>query len=99
MSINMKKEAISHPSHYLSDSGIEAIDAIEAWDLGKGFNRGNAVKYICRAGIKDPSKEIEDLEKAAWYINREIERLKKEALKNAPEPKYCCCEKSGECSC
>ena len=67
----------NHPSHYLSDSGVEAIDAIEAWGLGKGFNRGNAIKYICRAGIKNPDKEIEDLEKAVWYILREIERLEK----------------------
>ena len=67
---------VSHPSHYLSESGIEVIDAIEAWGFGEGFNRGNAIKYIARASRKDPTKEIEDLQKAAWYINREIERLK-----------------------
>ncbi len=39
------------------------------------FNRGNAMKYIWRAGNKDPSKEIEDLKKAAFYINDEIQRL------------------------
>lgn len=76
MNLNLNEE-VSHPSHYLASSGIEAIDAIEAWNLGKGFNRGNAIKYICRAGLKNPNTEIEDLEKAAWYINREIERLKK----------------------
>lgn len=42
------------------------------------FNRGNAVKYIARAGLKDPDKEVEDLKKAAWYINREISRIKGE---------------------
>lgn len=50
------------------------IEFIE--DKSLGFHRGNAVKYIARAGIKDPAKEIEDLEKARWYIDREIERLK-----------------------
>ena len=48
-------------------------------DKGLNFHRGNAVKYIARAGKKNPGKEIEDLEKAVWYINREIERLMKEA--------------------
>lgn len=67
---------VNHPSHYRSDSGIEVIDAIEAWNLN--FSRGNAVKYIARAGMKDVNKEIEDLEKAKWYIDREISRLKAE---------------------
>ena len=65
---------ISHPSHYRSDSGFEAIDVIEAWNLG--FNLGNALKYISRAGLKDKNREIEDLEKAQWYLNREIERIR-----------------------
>ena len=68
-----KDNPFSHPSHY-TDGKIEVIDFIE--DKGLNFNRGNAVKYICRAGKKDPTKEIEDLEKAMWYINHEIERLK-----------------------
>ena len=54
---------------------VEVIDAIEAWGLN--FHRGNAVKYIARAGKKDPTKEIEDLKKAEWYIHREIQRLEK----------------------
>ena len=69
-------ENVNHPNHYFADSGIEVIDAIEAWNLN--FSRGNAIKYIARAGVKNPEKEIEDLEKAVWYINREIERLKGE---------------------
>ena len=69
------ENSVNHPNHYLSKSGIEVIDAIEAWGFGEGFNRGNAIKYIARASRKDPNKEIEDLQKAAWYINREIERL------------------------
>lgn len=63
---------VTHPSHYNSGK-IEVIEAIEDWKLG--FHRGNAVKYIARAGIKNPDKEVEDLEKAIWYLNREIELL------------------------
>lgn len=68
---------VNHPSHYTYGK-IEVIDAIEDWGLN--FHRGNAVKYIARAGKKDKFKEIEDLEKAAWYINREIERLKNDEV-------------------
>ena len=64
------KENINHPAHY-NVGRIEVIDAIESWELN--FSRGSAVKYIARAGHKDD--ELEDLKKAAWYINREIERL------------------------
>ena len=46
------------------------------------FCRGNAVKYIVRAGLKDPSKEIEDLEKAVFYLNREIKELKERETKS-----------------
>ena len=68
------ESVVEHPSHYRSDSGFEAIDVIEAWNLG--FNLGNALKYISRAGLKDKNREIEDLEKAQWYLNREIERIR-----------------------
>ena len=61
---------VDHPSHYRKDTGFEAIDVIEAWKLN--FNLGNTVKYISRNGIKDPDKYIEDLEKARWYLDREI---------------------------
>lgn len=64
---------VNHPTHY-TDGKIEVIDFIE--DKSLNFHRGNAVKYIARAGKKDPSKEIEDLQKAVWYLDREIERLK-----------------------
>lgn len=63
---------VNHPSHY-TDGKIEVIDFIE--DRNLNFHRGNAVKYIARAGKKNPEKEIEDLEKAVWYLKREIERL------------------------
>lgn len=68
-------EKVDHPAHY-TIGGIEAIDVIEAWDLG--FCLGNLVKYVARAGIKDVDTEIEDLEKARWYLDRHIENLKKE---------------------
>ena len=66
-------DPVNHPSHY-TDGGIETIDFIEAKQLD--YYTGNAVKYISRAGKKDPSKEVQDLEKAVWYLKRKIERLK-----------------------
>ena len=68
----MMPENVNHPSHY-NFGRYEVIDVIDDWKLG--FSLGNAVKYIARAGKKDPDKEIEDLKKAAFYINHEIERL------------------------
>ena len=65
---------VNHPSHYTSGK-IEVIDFIEDKELG--FHLGNAVKYISRAGRKNPDKTIEDLQKAVWYINRQIERLER----------------------
>lgn len=59
---------VNKPVHYQTDSGMEAIDVIEAFSLG--FNLGNAAKYLLRAGKKD-SRTI-DLEKALWYIQREL---------------------------
>ena len=70
-----------NPEHYRSIDGYEVIDIIEYFNLN--FSRGNAVKYLLRAGRKPEEgynmidKEIEDLEKANWYITREIERLKR----------------------
>ena len=69
----MINDNVNHPSHY-ADGKIEVIDFIE--DKGLGFHLGNAVKYISRAGKKDPTKTVEDLEKAEWYLRREIERRK-----------------------
>ena len=66
-------DPVNHPSHY-TDGKIEVIDFIE--DKKLGFHLGNTVKYICRAGKKDPSKEVEDLEKARWYLDRKIQTLK-----------------------
>ena len=66
------KDAVNHPEHY-TDGGIETIDFIEAKNLP--YHLGNAVKYISRAGKKDPEKTAEDLKKAVWYINRYISKL------------------------
>lgn len=60
-----------NPSYYKGK--IEVIDFIEAYDLG--FCLGNCVKYISRAGKKDPNKEIEDLRKAEYYLQRRIKEL------------------------
>ena len=66
---------INNPGYYGGGNNpLEAIKIIEHYNLG--FNLGNTIKYILRAGVKSPEKEIEDLEKAAWYLNREIEKLK-----------------------
>lgn len=64
-------ETVHHPAHYGGDTPYEAIKVIEAWGLG--FHLGNAVKYIARAGRKGDIAE--DLLKARWYLDREIERL------------------------
>lgn len=63
-------DAVNHPSHY-NQGSIEVIEFIE--DQKLGFNRGNALKYLVRAGAKDPAKEVEDLDKAIWYLRRERE--------------------------
>ena len=67
-----KNDPVNHPSHY-TDGKIEVIDFIE--DKKLPFHLGNAVKYIARAGKKDPTKTIEDLQKAVWYINRYIQTM------------------------
>lgn len=63
-------DAVDHPSHYTTHpSGVECIDITEAMN----FNVGNAVKYLWRAGLKGAA--VEDLKKARWYVDREIDRL------------------------
>ena len=69
-----QNDPVNHPSHYTTGR-IEVIDFIT--DKKLNFCRGNAVKYIVRAGLKDPEKEIEDLEKAVFYINREIADIRR----------------------
>ncbi|MBN46242.1 MAG: hypothetical protein CMH23_07190 [Methylophaga sp.] len=69
-------ENVNHPKHYNGHpSGVECIDVVEHM----GFNLGNAVKYIWRCDLKKDA--IEDLQKAAWYIDREIQKRKQEQSK------------------
>ena len=64
-------DKVNHPSHYKGkDNPYEAIKVIDAWKLG--FCLGNAVKYIARAGYKED--RIEDLKKAIWYLQHEINK-------------------------
>jgi hypothetical protein len=75
--MNDEKEMVNHPDHYqFGENNIyEAIKVIEAWDLD--FHLGNTVKYISRAGKKGTDKELQDLKKALWYLQRKIENLEK----------------------
>ena len=65
-------DPVNHPAHYQTPGGMEVIDVIEEFNLG--FHLGNTVKYILRAGRKgDPGNRLQDLEKAMWYLSREID--------------------------
>lgn len=65
-------DPVSHPAHYTSDpSGVECIQITRH----RNFNIGNAIKYLWRAGLKDSTKNTEDLQKAVFYIMDEIARL------------------------
>ena len=66
----MEEEKVNHPLYY--NQGIEPIEVIESWDLN--FNLGNVIKYTLRAPYKE--NMIQDLEKAKWYLERELQRLK-----------------------
>ena len=67
----MPHDSVNHPAHYTQHpSGVEAITITEHFN----FNCGNAIKYVWRAGLKSDSP-VEDLRKARWYIEREIQRL------------------------
>lgn len=68
-------DPVNHPSYY-TDTKIEVIDFLE--DRMFPFHLANAVKYICRAGKKDPKKTTQDLAKAVWYLNRYIALLEKQ---------------------
>lgn len=71
---NNMQEQVNHPQHYGGqENPYEAIKVIEAWNLG--FYLGNAVKYISRAGKKSPKTKKQDLEKAIWYLRRELTKM------------------------
>lgn len=69
-----RPDLVNHPPHYTFGK-FEVIDVLEDWELN--FHKANAVKYIARAGRKNPDKEVEDLKKAIWYLQRNIELLGK----------------------
>lgn len=80
-----KYDSVNHPRHYTSHpSGIECIDVTRHYC----FSIGNAIKYLWRAGLKkdaslsDNQKEIEDLQKAVWYINDRINQLTKDRTRS-----------------
>ena len=69
---------VLRPEHYGgSDNPYEVFNVLEAWGLDKDFYLGNVIKYLARAGKKDATKELEDLEKAEVYLKRRIAELKK----------------------
>lgn len=74
-------DTINHPSHYTTGL-VEPIDVIEDWKLS--FCLGNVIKYIARANYK--GKRIEDLKKARWYLDREIQQL--ERIDRATQPNH-----------
>jgi hypothetical protein len=70
--LHITVDQVNHPMHYTSDpSGVECLQITRH----RNFNVGNAFKYLWRAGLKDESKTIQDLEKAIFYIQDEIKRL------------------------
>lgn len=73
-----EEEPVNHPAHYQSVK-YECIDVIEDLGLDESFNLGNAFKYLWRAGRKH-NRVVEDLKKAVWYINREIEKLESKVV-------------------
>lgn len=73
--LRVKPEQVDHPDHYGGEENpYEAIKVIEALGWGEGFVKGNAIKYLMRAGRKPGTPERVDLEKAKWYIERAIEQ-------------------------
>ena len=75
----MSGEMVNNPLHYGGvDNPYEAIKVIEAWDLD--FHLGNTVKYISRAGKKGSDKELQDLKKALWYLERKINNIENKRL-------------------
>lgn len=83
--VTSSDEKINHPKHYNMYKGVEIIDLVEQMN----FNKGNAVKYITRAGIKDSDTELQDLSKAVWYLEREIQRLKNNSTEGVMSENLC----------
>ena len=71
-----ENDSVNHPTHY-TDGKYEVIDFIESQGWQDNFYIGNAIKYLSRAGKKDPAKKQEDINKAIWYLKRSIEHCSK----------------------
>lgn len=71
-----EKEAVEHPAHYGGDTTYEVIKVAEAWGLDQDAYLFNVLKYIARAGKKSADTELQDNEKAYFYLGRKIKRLK-----------------------
>lgn len=90
MVVKLENDEINHPQHYVSDTGLESIDVIEAFKLD--FCLGNCIKYILRAGKKPGTSFLVDLKKARWYLERriqeyeKIENMQKQAKERVTEP-------------
>jgi hypothetical protein len=75
----MSKEMVNHPEHYGGAENLyEVVKVAEAWSLDKDAYLFNVVKYVARAGKKDTDKELQDLKKALWYLERKIQNLQKQ---------------------
>ena len=73
------KDMVNHPNHYGGEENpYEVIKVCEAWNLDEDAYLFNVVKYVARAKKKNPEKELEDLKKAAFYLNRKIKNLENE---------------------
>lgn len=74
----MLKEMVNHPDHYGGEENVyEVVKVAEAWGLDYDAYLFNVIKYVARAGKKDPSKELQDLKKALWYLDRKIQNIEK----------------------
>jgi hypothetical protein len=74
----LPKEAVKNPTYYGGvDNPYEVIKVCEAWGLDKDAYLFNVVKYVARAGKKDPQKELEDLKKAVFYLERKVKNIQK----------------------
>lgn len=72
------KEMVNHPNHYGGEDNVyEVVKVCEAWGLDKDAYLFNVVKYVARAGKKYSDKELQDLKKALWYLQRKINNLEK----------------------
>lgn len=70
----LKHDPVTHPDHYTRGL-IEVMVAIEDWELN--YHRASVIKYVVRAGHKSAETEVEDLQKAAYHLNREIMLLQR----------------------